>query len=907
MSQETLRGIVLTLDLDDKSFLKKLNSVMRHISSFNSDLKKLNDALKLDPKNTELLASKTALLKEKQEETWRVANKLRSALDDAKAAGLDDANRKVIDLRTKLVQAEEELKKVNEELKRTTQFNQNLIALSENLDKIGKAAGNAAKALAPMSAASSALLVGAGKAAIDFESAFADVKKTIEETDTTSYDDLSADIVEMSKNLPTAATDIAHLVGLIGQLGVSADDAMKFAKVMVDLGNSTDISAEEAGTSIAQLYNLMGSDIDTVDRFASAIVHLGNNTATTESKIVTMAKYFGAAASTIGLTEKELLGISAALSSVGLETYGATSLSTIFRNIEVQVSTNGKKVKDWAKIVGMSVKDFKNAWQNDTITVIQKLFTALGSVEDKGGSLAATLSELGMENLRQLDTMTRLANASDLLSQTLELSDEAWEDGTYAVKEADKRYGTVESKLKTLKNRLTAMGIALSKTILPIVTKVVDKIAPMADKLAKWVEENQNLVLSMLSLGASVSPVLFGISGISKAATGVIKFITTLTPATAKLSLIMGGIAVGVTAVTATIGLLKDAMSDADPGLQQYISDNQAYFDTINEGLAEQSKEFDYYEKLLDEYNELVDASGKVKAGYEDRVNFIKSELVEAGLVEENTLGNVKKKQEEVTAAIYDTIEARRSAAYLEAADEQQKAALEEEAKLLDWLAENAEKYQNALKVVEQGRFPYGFDFEYDKALEMVKAYEEANAAFEKNNAIVENVNAMHAAYESGEWEEVVNLYNKGVYDLVGVGLEDVNEELKAEYDYLNTLKEQDDGSSLWQALIERTEQRFNDMVLSVGYSLAQIEAMWGRAQTAAEAIKGIETVLQGAGALASATIPKKMKSGGFASGGFTVNSTINVTTSGAITRNDVRSWGVTLADVINEELGKRL
>ncbi|WP_105128080.1 phage tail tape measure protein, partial [Streptococcus suis] len=84
------------------------------------------------------------------------------------------------------------------------------------------------------------------KAAAQYESAFAGVKKTVDETATTSYEKLSNSIRQMSKELPASAVEIANVAEVAGQLGIKADNITDFTKVMIDLGESTNMSATVA-------------------------------------------------------------------------------------------------------------------------------------------------------------------------------------------------------------------------------------------------------------------------------------------------------------------------------------------------------------------------------------------------------------------------------------------------------------------------------------------------------------------------------------------------------------------------------------------------------------------------------------------------------------------------------------
>lgn len=63
---------------------------------------------------------------------------------------------------------------------------------------------------------------------------------------------------------------------------------MSFTRVMIDMGNSTNLTAEEAATSLAKFTNITGLSNSQVGRLGATVVDLGNNMATTERDIVEM-------------------------------------------------------------------------------------------------------------------------------------------------------------------------------------------------------------------------------------------------------------------------------------------------------------------------------------------------------------------------------------------------------------------------------------------------------------------------------------------------------------------------------------------------------------------------------------------------------------------------------------------
>lgn len=221
---------------------------------------------------------------------------------------------------------------------------------------------------------------------------------------------------------------------------------------MVRLGDSTNLAADEAATAIAQLYNVMGSDINTVDRFGASLVALGNNAATTEADILNMSTRIASSGSQIGLTEQQVLALATTLSSVGLEAEGGGSaISAVMTQIDKDVALNTNNLKTWANVAGISVKDFKNLWENDAMSAIQKVVAGMGDAKAGGENLNVILEDLGVTSLRQTDTMKRLSNASELMADMVNISNAAWDENVALTNESSKRYETTAAKMQQLK------------------------------------------------------------------------------------------------------------------------------------------------------------------------------------------------------------------------------------------------------------------------------------------------------------------------------------------------------------------------------------------------------------------------------------------------------------------------
>jgi TP901 family phage tail tape measure protein len=353
------------------------------------------------------------------------------------------------------------------------------------------------------------------KAAIDWESAFAGVEKTVDGT-TEQMAALKVGIRNMANELPASREAIAGVAAAAGQLGIQTDNVLGFTRVMIDLGESTNLSAEEGATALARLANITGMAQTDFSKLGSSIVALGNNMATTEAEIVQMGMRIAGAGKQIGLTEPEIMGIAAALSSVGIEAEaGGSAISKTMIEIESSVQNGGKALKTWAQTAGMSAKEFSAAWKKDPAKALDSVVTGLGKMEEQGGSTLLQLEKLGITELRQRDALLRLAGASGLLTSAVDLSSKAWDENTALAEEAAKRYATTASQLAIAKNRVTDAAVSLGEGLTPALLAALDAAEPLlewvketADAFAALEPKQQQQIVKYAAIAAAIGPVL---------------------------------------------------------------------------------------------------------------------------------------------------------------------------------------------------------------------------------------------------------------------------------------------------------------------------------------------------------------------------------------------------------------
>ena len=362
-------------------------------------------------------------------------------------------------------------------------------------------------------------IVGLGAAAlkssISFESAFADVTKTVDGT-TAQLAALESGIRKMSTEIPASAEAIAGVAAAAGQLGIQTDSILGFTRVMIDLGNSTNLSADEAATALARLANITGLSSNDFDRLGSSIVDLGNNLATTEAEIVELSLRLGAAGSQIGLSVDQTLAFAGALTSMGVEAEaGGTNLSKAFTAINSAVISGGKELDQFASIARMSAQDFASAFREDPAQAIVAFIDGLRAIRDSGGDVSRALQDSGLSGERMARVFLGLVQSGDLLSNALDISNRAFIENNALQNEAARRYDTTASRLSILWNEVQETARQLGDELKPILIEVLE------DAVVPFLEKIQGLVQAFANLDKDKQKTILAFVGIAAAAGGV--------------------------------------------------------------------------------------------------------------------------------------------------------------------------------------------------------------------------------------------------------------------------------------------------------------------------------------------------------------------------------------------------
>ena len=512
------------------TYKKALDAADDALASYKKQLIDSGESLKKH--KDEITALKKAQLDAK--EAYKISKEstaeLKKEMDSANASYARNASnikyceehqelygRQIIESETELINLNREIDKNNTYLQEAAtsfdgtahsidKYGNEVKSVSEETKSFTEIAGDLAKEIIASGGLAMAvnelkdLLIDCAKSAIEFESAFAGVEKTVDGTED-ELKNISDGIKELATEIPLTTAELAKIAETAGQLGIAKENILGFTEVVANLSATTDLSAEEAAVSLARIANITKLMTSEYDNFGSTLVALGNNSAAFESEILAMTTRLASTGDIVGATNAQLLGIATTLVSVGIEAEaGGTAFSKLLKDIETAIATGSGKVAQYAKVAGMSASDFAAAWEKDAVGAVAKFIEGLGNLESQGGSAIITLKDLELSDQRLQNVILALNGAQGLLTNNLDLANSAWADNNALTEEAEKRYSTTESKITLAKTAIDNLKITIGNELLEQFDGFIGKFTDLVTECDKFLQKNPDVITGINTL-----------------------------------------------------------------------------------------------------------------------------------------------------------------------------------------------------------------------------------------------------------------------------------------------------------------------------------------------------------------------------------------------------------------------
>lgn len=393
------------------------------------------------------------------------------------------------------------------------------------------------------------------QAAKDIDSAYRDMRKTVNGTEE-EFEHLRQSALDFSMTHFTSADQILSIEAIGGQLGITAGNLEKFGEVVSNLDIATNVDTETMAQNLGQLANIM-NDMDqdlqsgpgSFESYSDALVRLGNNSAAQEDKIQNVMMRIASMGTISGMSTPDLLALSTAVAATGQGAEAAgTAVSKTFSSIEgavnggdaalekirnssgltedemeelsQSVESGMEKLQAFADVAGMSSEEFKQAWNNDPTEAFKAFIGGLKRIDQEGGSVDSTLKSLGINSVRQKQTLNGLVQTFDVLNDSLLMSNNAWNgigdvwgDAGDAAREAQRKSEGFSGQWQQMTNSAKVLGVELTDSLTPAVAFAADAIAGLATGFSGLPDAAKLAVSAIGLLTAGAGPMSIFIGG----------------------------------------------------------------------------------------------------------------------------------------------------------------------------------------------------------------------------------------------------------------------------------------------------------------------------------------------------------------------------------------------------------
>lgn len=317
------------------------------------------------------------------------------------------------------------------------------------------------------------------QAAIQFESTMADVRKVVDFDTPEQFQQMSRDVLELSKNIPMTADGLGQIVAAGGQSGIAREELVSFAEEAAKMGVAFDITADQAGTMMAQWRTAFKMGQADVVALADKINYLGNTTAASAPQISDVITRVGPLGEVGGVASGEIAALGASLVGAGINSdVAATGIKNLILAMASGESATKTQQEALASL-GIDTVELAQRMQTDAKGAILDVLQSISQLD--AASQASTLQNIfGKESLGAIAPL--LSNLDGLRANFDKVADAAQYTGSME-QEFDTRSKTTANSIQLMNNRLDAAEIAIGQGLLPLITPAAEAVGTLASAI----------------------------------------------------------------------------------------------------------------------------------------------------------------------------------------------------------------------------------------------------------------------------------------------------------------------------------------------------------------------------------------------------------------------------------------
>ncbi|WP_264337045.1 phage tail tape measure protein [Wolbachia endosymbiont (group B) of Chorthippus brunneus] len=488
--------------------IKQLDSSMKSVSKFkqlNHDaLEAMKNWKEAEKKAKESAAAITKEKKEKNEPSKALKNefeKLKASASKAKEA--------YIKKRDALYTLNEEIRKSGKDVKSLvrdqTKLGSSIEVLKGKYSKLGSVIQKQQNALAKKAHYRSQVMetIGLGlslatpiKVAIDFESAMADVRKVVEFNGDNEANIFTRELKKLSREIPLSAAELAQIAASGGQLGINKGKLLEFTTTVAKMATAFDMSAEQAGDSIAKLANIYGIAVEKMEGVGDVINYLSDNTAAKANDMIEALARVGGNAKQFGLDINQTSSLVNAFISLGKQPEkAATAVNALLSKLQT-AEGQGKEFKAALESIGITAEEMSQKVAENGQNALLHFFETLEKVDRQERS-QILLNLFGQE---YQDDIALIVGSLEEYKKAIDFVADKEKYNKSMQKEFNNRASTTANNLQLLKNTIAELGMNLGSVMLPTLNWISKILRSISTGIAWFAEKCPILTTGVMSI-----------------------------------------------------------------------------------------------------------------------------------------------------------------------------------------------------------------------------------------------------------------------------------------------------------------------------------------------------------------------------------------------------------------------
>lgn len=371
-----------------------------------------------------------------------------------------------------------------------TNFASGMQAANAHLHQMGISTNSATASLGPMgtilgSMASPLSLVALGATAVGgalaasvqsaaaWESSMAGVAKTTGMAGP-ALAELSSELLEMSTNIPIAASELASIAQAGGSLGIAKEELAGFTEVAAQMGVGFEMSAAQAATSGAKILTAFQMDVsaENLRNLGNVVNKMGDDFPATEAQVLEFTNRASYLNTTFGMSVPAVAAWGTALISAGME---AENASTGIKSL-MTMSLDPKKFDAFAAAAGMSAEELKTALNEDVAGAYEMVAEKIAGGTDAVAKFQTVSKLAGTEGMT---TLMKMGGAAYQGAEALKKANAEWENGTSLAKTFAAQSETVNAQWQMFTNTAGVAATELGTVLLPVVSDLLKDMTTM--------------------------------------------------------------------------------------------------------------------------------------------------------------------------------------------------------------------------------------------------------------------------------------------------------------------------------------------------------------------------------------------------------------------------------------------